>query len=266
MSAIREQAAFAAALLDPSRPEPDGLARWQGGRATRRFAVYRNNVVVTLIEALRAQFPAVARLMGEHGFSLLARRYVSLHPPLSPVLHTYGATFADYLRQEPALWRLAFIADVAQIEYAYLCAYHAPEAVPLAMAALTAVQAQRLEDVRFDWHPSALLIRSDFPAFTILADNLRPEEPPARQLSIGEDGLVVRPGTAVNVRILAPGVYEFLSAIREGNTLGAAADQGAEAAADFDLTHALSVLMGEGCVTGLRAVETAGLSCPEDQS
>ena len=44
--------AFAAALLDPGLPPPEGLITWNGSDPVRRFAVYRNNVIVSLVDAL----------------------------------------------------------------------------------------------------------------------------------------------------------------------------------------------------------------------
>ncbi|MBP0650496.1 putative DNA-binding domain-containing protein, partial [Mycobacterium tuberculosis] len=62
------QAAIAAALVAPDRPVPAGLEGRDGRPAGRRFAVYRNNVVVSLIDALAARFPVVAMLVGDAFF------------------------------------------------------------------------------------------------------------------------------------------------------------------------------------------------------
>lgn len=43
---------FAAALLDPKRAVPPNLVGPDGEPTTKRFAVYRNNVMVGLVEAL----------------------------------------------------------------------------------------------------------------------------------------------------------------------------------------------------------------------
>ena len=40
---------FAAALLDPARPVPDGIAEGRGITPDERFAIYRNNVVEGLM-------------------------------------------------------------------------------------------------------------------------------------------------------------------------------------------------------------------------
>ena len=48
------QTTLAAALLDPGLPCPPGFTTWNGSDPTRRLAVHRNNIVVSLIDALSA--------------------------------------------------------------------------------------------------------------------------------------------------------------------------------------------------------------------
>ena len=64
----QDQLAFGAALLDPDLPLPAGVTGPNGKKAQRRFAVYRNNVTVGLVDALAAIFPAIQRLVGEGFF------------------------------------------------------------------------------------------------------------------------------------------------------------------------------------------------------
>jgi hypothetical protein len=65
---VDRQKEFAAALLDPERTAPAGVVGPDGDPCPKRFAVYRNNVVVVLIEILRAAYPAVRRLVGDEFF------------------------------------------------------------------------------------------------------------------------------------------------------------------------------------------------------
>ena len=91
------QAGFAAALLDAGLPPPPGLRAWNGSDPARRFGVYRNNVIVSLVGALGDTFPVVRRLVGDDFFDAMAGVHVRAHPPASPVLAHYGAGFADWL-------------------------------------------------------------------------------------------------------------------------------------------------------------------------
>lgn len=53
---MSHQQAIAAALLDPAHPCPPGLTAWNGSDPAHRFAVYRNNVIVSLVDALADTF------------------------------------------------------------------------------------------------------------------------------------------------------------------------------------------------------------------
>ena len=104
---------FSAALLNPAVAPPSGLVGPDGMPSPRRFAVYRNNVVVGLTEALKSNFPAVARIVGDAFFLAMARAYAAASPPVSPVLLAYGGNFPDFIAAfEPAA-DLTYLADVA---------------------------------------------------------------------------------------------------------------------------------------------------------
>lgn len=49
--------AWCGALLDPEHEIPAALITWNGSDPAQRFAVYRNNVTVSLLEAIADTFP-----------------------------------------------------------------------------------------------------------------------------------------------------------------------------------------------------------------
>lgn len=241
------QAYFAMALLDPALPAPPGLIGPDGADSPRRFAVYRNNVSVALIDALRANFPATCRIVGEEFFGAIARTYALSEPPASPVLLDYGAGLPDFIaRFEPAA-SLPYLADVARIERAWTEAYHAPEAAPLDPAVLSNVPHDQAAHLCFRLHPSVRIVRSRFPALTIWRMNVDDGVPASVDLdSGGEDTLVTRPEADVEVRSLAPGGPEFIAALAEGHTFVDAAKAALCAESRFDLTANLTGLLGAG--------------------
>ena len=95
------QGGFAAAVLDAGAPIPPGLVGPDGKPSARRFAVYRNNVIVGLSESMKITFPAVARIVGEEFFLAMARAYVVADPPRSPMLLEYGDGFPDFVERFP---------------------------------------------------------------------------------------------------------------------------------------------------------------------
>ena len=69
-------AAFAEALLSPESDHPPGLRTWNGSDPGPRFAVYRNNLVVSLVDALADTYPVVQEMVGVEFFRAMAREFV----------------------------------------------------------------------------------------------------------------------------------------------------------------------------------------------
>ncbi|MCC2111052.1 MAG: putative DNA-binding domain-containing protein [Hyphomicrobiales bacterium] len=247
-----QQSAFAAALRHADAPMPDAIAAHYPDPPRRRFNVYRNNVVVSLVEAMIDAYPVVLRLVGEDFFRATARVFVLGHPPASPVLLGYGAGFAEFVESFPPAAKLPYLADVARLEWAWLAAYHAAEAEPVDIAVLAGIPETELSDTAFDLHPSLGLVTSSHPIVSIFAANRRDETVGPIDLSIGEDALVIRPAAKVVVRHLPDGGHAFIDALREGKALGEAAEIGIAASFAFDLSANLRGLFEAGAVVGLK--------------
>lgn len=235
---------FAASVLDPVLPMPDGLVGPDGEPDPKRFAVYRNNVVVGLIEALADAFPAVHRIVGADFFRAMARAYVMIEPPRSPMMFGYGAGFPAFIRSfEPAAG-LPYLEDVARIERAWTEAYHAPEASPIDPSAFSAVDSE----IQLELHPSLRLVRSQFPALTIWQMNVADGVPTPVDLAVGEDALIIRPTADVEVRLIPNGSLEFVRALADGRSVLAALEEAWTASSCFDLSANLSDLMRAGAI------------------
>jgi Putative DNA-binding domain len=245
------QREFGAALLDPARPLPPGLLGPDGETSLRRFSIYRNNVVMGLIDVLKDAFPAVYRIVGGDFFMGLARAYVASEPPQSPILLEYGERFPAFIGGFEPASSLPYLADVARIERAWAEAYHAPEATPLDPARLTALAPDDFAQIGFTLHPSLRVVGSRFPALTIWRMNAGDGEPePVDLASGGEDALVVRPRAEVEVRLLPPGGVEFLAQIAAGNSVTDGLRAAVRADEGFDLAANLAGLFEAGALTG----------------
>jgi hypothetical protein len=249
ITAVR-QSEFARALLDPALPPPEGIAAPRDAKQ-RRFDVYRNNVVVSLMNALRARFPAVERIVGEECFAGAARVFATLNPPRSKLMAAYGDDFPAFLSTFRPAAALTYLPDVARIEAARTRAWHAADADPLSPDSIAALSPETLFASRISLHPSVEILRSAHPAVTIWAMN-------AGELALGpvdfkrrENALIARPRDAVEVRTLPAGGAAFLVSLRRGQTLGDAAETCAAAHPDFDLSANLAGLIGGGLIAGL---------------
>lgn len=244
--------AFADALLDPALPVPEGVVSPRRTADGRRFAVYRNNVFVSLVGALEKRFPVTRRLVGDDFFRGMARAFAGLERPGSPILAQYGDSLADFIAQFPPAAALPYLPDMARLEAAWSDAYHAADAAPLPLGALAALPGEAVERLRLVPHPSARLIVSDFPVGSIWAAH-QTETLGKVTHAQPETVLIVRPEAEVRVHVLPRADTGFAAALLAGESL---ADASAHAAPGCDPGAALVGLVSLGGFAGIAAEET----------
>jgi hypothetical protein len=245
------QSGFVQALRDPELAVPSGVIAHTGDRTQKRFAVYRNNVTASLVNALRARFPVIEKLVGDDFFAAMARVFVRESPPRSPILAEYGDDFPSFLERFPPMAELPYAPDVARLEAARARAYHAANAEPLSTAQLADLPPDAVPEVRFILHPSRETIRSRHAIVTIWAMNSGEAELGPIDTDLPEDALVSRPDQQVLVRKLPPGGAVFLRALGDGQPLARAADAAMTESASFDLTVNLATLLASGIITAI---------------
>jgi putative DNA-binding protein len=228
-------AAFSGALIDPERAIPNCVAGPNGKTATKRYNVYRNNVTVSLIEALASIYPAVQRITGAEFFRAMARFHVRANPPRSPLLFEYGRDFPDFIERYEYAQSVPWLGDVARIERAWLDCYHAADAEPLSATALGSVPADRLAKLVFQPHPAVRIVCSSFSSVSIFAANRNVGRAAPVNAVDPEDALITRPGQDVAVRHLPAGGAAFLTRLIEGTPLAVAASAALEVTPSFDL-------------------------------
>jgi hypothetical protein len=241
--------AFASALIDPERETPAIVAGPAGKGALKRYNVYRNNVTVSLIDALAAVYPAVQRITGVDFFRAMARFHVRATPPTSPLLFEYGRDFPAFIERYEHARPMPWLADVARIERAWLDAYHAADAAPLPAELLGSFPPERLADLVFTAHPATRIVCSPCSAVTIFAAN-RGEAPVGPiDASVPEDALITRPDLEIVVRHLPPGGAVFLLSLVSGRSLGEAAASALEASPAFDIASGIAGMIEAGAFT-----------------
>lgn len=251
MSATEFATEFAAGLLDPSHPTPGLLAPKASGRHIKRYNVYRNNVTSSLIDAVRAIYPAVERITGADFFRAMARQYVRSDPPAGPLLHDYGRAFPRFIENYPHAEAIPWLADVARIERAWLDAYHAADHAIVQAGVLADLDPALLGRVRLAPHPAARVLRSRYPAVTIFAANKREGETTPVCSSEAEDCLVTRPEADVVVSSLPPGGAVLLQHLMQGQDLASAVAAALEDAPTFDLGANLAGAFSAGAFISL---------------
>lgn len=212
-----------------------------GLRPEQRLQIYRNNTLLSLTEALKTSFPVVARLVGEKFFAFAADRFIRSQPPQTPRLSEYGAAFPRFLAGfEPAAG-LAYLPDVARLEWAVDEAYDAEDEPPLEAAALAALPPEAHPVLRFALRASCRFVASCYPVKRIWLANQPGASPETVQLDGGgERLLVMRRGFEVMLIELDAAEFALLAALDCGKTVEAAYLAATAEDPGFDLAAALA--------------------------
>ena len=216
-----------------------------------RLAIHRNNVFAGLLAGLEARFPVSRRLLGADRFRRYALSFIEAHPPQSPILMEYGARLPDFFAALDHPRSLAFIPDIARLEWHQHVSLHGTEAVPLDAATLANVAPEDMAALVFALHPTAHVLRSHYPILSIWRANVpdgMSRDVPA--VAPGEDVLIVRPESAVLLVPLAPGAAAFVLAVGRGASLADAGAAATYADERFDLTPTLASLLRHKIFTG----------------
>lgn len=227
---VQFQHAFAAALHDEA--SDFALA------AQPAFAIYRNTVMRACLDALEANFPAVACLVGRDWFRAAAAIYVGKEPPRDARLALYGDAFPDFLAHfEPAA-RLPYLADVARLDRLCSESANAADASPLDLGRLAELSPEWLAKQRLRLHPATRWIDAAVPVLTIWEASRRGEPVGSDLRWVAQQALVVRVADHVHVVPSDVASLAMLDAIARGATLGDAATvtTSAHPGARLDLT------------------------------
>lgn len=214
---MTSQTAFATALLDPGQPAPAGLENPFGGPAGRRFDVYRNNVAVSLTQALETGFPTVRKLVGDDFFKAMAGIYLRANPPSDPRLALYGTTFPGFLARFEPLRHLRYLPDIARLDLGLRQSYHAADAAPFDTTGLAPAAVLSLKPRLAS---ATLVMSSRHPVFAIWRYNT--ETGAAKPDTAPQDVLIARKGYDPAPHLLPPGGLTLARALKGRLTLAEA--------------------------------------------
>jgi len=244
------QDAFAQALLTPEadggRGSPVAALLAQPG-----FAIYRNTVLKGCIDALAANYPAVARLVGEEWFRAAAAVFAREQLPAQPVLLDYGEGFADFLRQFGPAAELTYLADVARLDRFWSEAHVAADAEPLDPAALASLPPSRMSAFRLRPHPAARWRGFDAPIYTIWSRSRNGDGTIGEVDWSSEGALLTRPFDDLRHGPFSAAGVAFLDACAGGLSVEGAVHAALDVDAEADLAALIRQLCDAGALAAL---------------
>jgi hypothetical protein len=146
-SLAEEQRLLQRAILGEGRREP-ALAPGS------RLGIYRHAYPARLAGALRSNYPALAKVLGDEEFERVAHAYMRAHPSTHYSIRWHGAGLADRLP--------APLADLARMEWALGLAFDAHDAEPVTPESLAALPVERWSALPLAMHPSVTVLELDW--------------------------------------------------------------------------------------------------------
>jgi hypothetical protein len=239
------QRRFASGLLTGKAGEapPDGF-----GVDALGFGVYAHHARASLCIAIEEAFPITKRLVGIDFFTAMAGQFVTAHPPTQGWLSSYGEAFPEFVAQYPPAADLAYLVDLARIEWARVHAANAPDDPGLDLKSLATLDEAALESLCLSLHGAATLVCSLFPVFDIWQAHFHADDDEQVQeidLATGpQHVLITRAGPLeVNVSLLTHGDVAFLAALVKNESFAAACEAAVSTEMDYDLGSRLGDLV-----------------------
>lgn len=213
------------------------------------FAVYRNTVMSACVDALQANFPSVARLVGTDWFRAAAAMFVRGQPPCDGRLLMYGETFSEFLAHFEQAHDFPYLAGVARMDRLWIEAHSAEDAITVDGAWLASLLPEQLGGLRLRPHPAARwCLFDELPIYSIWATNRMGLATADEIVWQGEGALLTRPADAVRWQALDRPGGAFLDACAEGCLLAEAAGAALDVQPDIDIAALLSRLLSAGAL------------------
>ncbi len=228
-----------------------GAGRAEG--APPSFAVYRNTWLKGLLDALGANYPTVAMILGAESFEELALQFARGRPAQTPVLAMYGEGFPDFLARHPVSRDLPYLADVGALERLWTECFFARDSEELGASRFAVLRPGEMLGLRPPLHPATRLARLETPAVTIWQahrqeatfEEIEPEWTP-------EHALLTRHGLSISVQLIDETTYDLLLRIRSGRTIAEAIADTSDARLGSDIAEALATVISSGALAAPR--------------
>jgi Putative DNA-binding domain len=234
------QSSMTRAIFDGSFADLQG--EFTAGQADplRRYAIYRNNMFLSLAAHLRTIFPVTARLGDERFFAYAAHQFILDAPPREARLAAYGAAFPRFLTRFPACRHAPILAEMASLEWAIHSALTSPERPWLDIASIT-------ESPMIDLQPSLRFVISRWPVLDLWAHDTDLQRPLPRQTY---RFAVLRHGDDIRFFELTPARFAFWRSLARRRGIEAAAARALARNTQFNLTDEILFLLRNRLVTG----------------
>jgi hypothetical protein len=240
-------------LANEKKLPPAGIAAFVRSdarlSAIDRVEIYANMYFYRLLDAIKEDFPATLRVVGDANFHNLITGYLAEYPPGDSSITEASRYLAEFAWTSSAPEKWPFIADLIRLERAILEVFLGPDGRPLSVESMKGIPAAQWPSIRITVHPALQVINSEWRVDEILRA-VESEQPLPEPKQERREILVWRNNYSVNYRPLDDLERSALSMIRFGYPFGAmceaVATHGADSATPAEMSRMLMRWLTEG--------------------
>jgi Putative DNA-binding domain len=188
--------------------------------AIDRVEIYANMYFYRLLDAIKEDFPATLRVVGDANFHNLVTGYLAEYPPGDPSITEASRYLAEFAWSSSALEKWPFVADLIRLERAILEVFLGRDARPLSVEAMKGIPAAQWPSVRIAVHPALQVINTEWRVDEFLCA-VKSEQPLREPKRERRAILIWRNNYSVNYRPLDDLERSALNMIRFGYPFGA---------------------------------------------
>ena len=126
-----------------------------------RIRVYSDAYYLRLRDVLREDFPRLSALLGAEQFDQVVASYLEEFPSEQPSVRHLGHALAEFLRQRKDIPKC--LADLAELEWARVEVFDAPDAECATLAELSSIPADAWPVLRFATIPAIRIWLAQYP-------------------------------------------------------------------------------------------------------
>ena len=214
-----------------------------------RLAIHLRNFERSLVDGLLTKFPATQWLVGTTYLTQTATQYVHENPPSVPCIAEYGWGFPDFLFGCPGADRVPYLRDFARLE---LHVGHVSIAVSETPAFSVGFGTEISSDTTVILQSGLRYLDSGWPVDQLLHLYLSDSAPDQLTFNTGSVWLEIQGSRGdFQIRRLSHADFRFREALRESQTIEAAAATSMQIDPEFDVGEALGRMIASGVVSSI---------------
>jgi len=194
--------------------------------AKERLAIYRDMFQTRVIDSLIDDYPLTHQILEEEVFSSLCLSYIQRNPSRTYTLEKIGDNFAGFVAEQHSLLNsFPFVADLAQLEFALVKAFHADEPEVLTSNDMDPTAVDSWLMAKLSPVPSASLLCFAYDVNGLYSEYLLDSFKPVQDLPVQQSYVLIWKYLDANWRLSLDSLsHQFLAKLFAGQTMAAAVD------------------------------------------